>query len=180
MYSFSYLEPACFSMSSSNSCFLRCIQVSQEAGQVIWYVHLLQNFPHSRIGYKHFNFSFETAIHFQKGCTILHKLYYKQYMKATFTFSVVTYLNFIFNLILCFLVLSLSHVQLFCNPEDCSPPGSSVHGIFQARIPEWVTISFSRWSSKTRDWLQIVCIGRWVFYHWATREALFSFLHFKK
>ena len=44
-YSFSYLEPVCCSMSSSNCCFLTCIQVSQESGQVVWYVHLLQNFP---------------------------------------------------------------------------------------------------------------------------------------
>ena len=45
MYSFSYLEPVCCSMSSSNGCFLICIQVSQEAGQVFWYSHLFQNFP---------------------------------------------------------------------------------------------------------------------------------------
>ena len=45
MYSFSYLEPACCSMSSSNCCFLTCIQVSQESGQVFWYSHLFQNFP---------------------------------------------------------------------------------------------------------------------------------------
>ena len=45
MYSFSYLEPVCCSMSSSNCCFLTCIQVSQEAGHMIWYSHLLQNFP---------------------------------------------------------------------------------------------------------------------------------------
>ena len=45
MYSFSYLEPVCCSMSSSNCCFLTCIQVSQEAGQMIWYSHLFQNFP---------------------------------------------------------------------------------------------------------------------------------------
>ena len=44
MYSFSYLEPIC-SMSSSICCFLTCIPVSQEAGQVIWYSHLFQNFP---------------------------------------------------------------------------------------------------------------------------------------
>ena len=44
MYSFSYLEPVC-SVSSSNCCFLTCIQVSQEAGQVVWYSHLLHNFP---------------------------------------------------------------------------------------------------------------------------------------
>ena len=45
MYSFSYLEPVCCSMSSSSCCFLTCIQVSQEAGQVVWYSHLFQNFP---------------------------------------------------------------------------------------------------------------------------------------
>ena len=45
MYSFSYLKPACCSMSSSNCCFLTCIQVFQEAGQVVWYSHLLKNFP---------------------------------------------------------------------------------------------------------------------------------------
>ena len=45
MYSFSYLEPVCCSMSSSNCCFLICIQISQEAGQVVWYSHLFQKFP---------------------------------------------------------------------------------------------------------------------------------------
>ena len=45
MYSFSYLEPVCCSMSSSNCCFLTCTQISQEADQVVWYSHLFQNFP---------------------------------------------------------------------------------------------------------------------------------------
>ena len=45
MFSFSYLEPVCCSMSSSNWCFLTCIQISQEAGQVVWHSHLFQNFP---------------------------------------------------------------------------------------------------------------------------------------
>ena len=45
MYSFSYLEPVCCSMSSSNCCFLTSISVSQEVGQVVWYSHLFQNFP---------------------------------------------------------------------------------------------------------------------------------------
>ena len=44
-YSFSYLEPVCCSMSSSNCCFLTCIQISQEADQVVWYSRLFQNFP---------------------------------------------------------------------------------------------------------------------------------------
>ena len=43
MYSFSYLARVCCSMSSSNSCFLTCIQVSPEAGQAVWYSHLFQN-----------------------------------------------------------------------------------------------------------------------------------------
>ena len=45
MYSVSYLEPVCCSMSSSKCCFLTCIQISQEAGQVVWYSHLFKNFP---------------------------------------------------------------------------------------------------------------------------------------
>ena len=45
MYSISYLEPVCCSMSSSNCCFLTCIQVSQEADQLVWYAHLFENFP---------------------------------------------------------------------------------------------------------------------------------------
>ena len=45
MYSFPDLEPVCCSMSSSNCCFLTCTQVSQEAGQVVWYSHHFQNFP---------------------------------------------------------------------------------------------------------------------------------------
>ena len=40
----------------------------------------------------------------------------------------------------------------FCDPMDCSLPGSSVHVISQARILEWVAVSFSRGSSQSRDW----------------------------
>ena len=45
MYSFPDLETICCSTSSSNCCFLICIQISQEAGQVVWYSHLFKNFP---------------------------------------------------------------------------------------------------------------------------------------
>ena len=45
MYSFPSLEPVLCSMSGSSCCFLTCIQISQEAGQVVWYSHLLKNFP---------------------------------------------------------------------------------------------------------------------------------------
>ena len=55
------------------------------------------------------------------------------------------------------------------DPMDCSPPGSSVHGIFQARILEQVAISYYRGSSWSRDWTCvscISCIGSQIFYHW--------------
>ena len=54
---------------------------------------------------------------------------------------------------------------------DCSSPGSSAHGISQARIQEWVAITFSRASFQPRDRTHVSCIGRQILYHWATREA---------
>ena len=67
----------------------------------------------------------------------------------------------------------LSRVWL-CDSMDCSPPGSYVHGIFQARILEWVAISFSGGSSWPRDWTHVFCsswFGRQFFTHCATWEA---------
>ena len=57
-----------------------------------------------------------------------------------------------------------------CNPVDCSLPGSSVQGILQARILEWIAISFSRGSSWPRDWTQVSRIGGRCFNLWATRD----------
>ena len=54
---------------------------------------------------------------------------------------------------------------------DCNPPGSSVHGIFQARVLEWVAISFSRRSSQPRDRTQVSHTAGRLFTVWATREA---------
>ena len=54
---------------------------------------------------------------------------------------------------------------------DYSLPGSSVHEISQARILEWVAISFSRRYSRPRDRTCASCIGRWILNHWATREV---------
>ena len=63
-------------------------------------------------------------------------------------------------------------------PMDCSPPGSLVHGVLQARILEWVAISFSRGSSRPRDWTHVSCIsciaGRF-FASEATREVDFLY-----
>ena len=51
------------------------------------------------------------------------------------------------------------------DPMDCSPPGSSVHGISQAKILEWVAIFFSRRTSWPTDWTWVSYIGRWALYH---------------
>ena len=61
----------------------------------------------------------------------------------------------------------------FCNPMDCSPPGSSVHGISQARVLEWVALSFFRGSSLLKDQTHISCItftGKQIVYHYATQQ----------
>ena len=58
-----------------------------------------------------------------------------------------------------------------CDPVDCSLPGFSIHGILQARILEWVTISFSRGYSQPRGRTQVSHIGGRCFNLWATREA---------
>ena len=58
-----------------------------------------------------------------------------------------------------------------CDPMDLSPPGSSIHGISQARILEWVVISFSMRSYQLRNQTLVSCIGRQILYHWATRET---------
>ena len=93
---------------------------------------------------------------------------------------------FMYHWIICFYFWVISHCMdvyvclgcksclTLCESMDCSLPGSSVRGIFQARILEWVAISFSRKSSQSRNWTHIFCIsciGRWILYHWTTWEA---------
>ena len=85
---------------------------------------------------------------------------------------VFTFLEIIKHVWLC----SVAQLCLtLCDPMDCSPPGSSVHGIFQARILEWVAVSFSGVSSQPKDQTHIsciYCIGRRIIYHCITWEAL--------
>ena len=67
---------------------------------------------------------------------------------------------------------------ILCDPMDCSPPGSSVHGILQARKLEWVTTSCSRGFSWPRDPIRVSWVSclAGILYHWATWEAPTSFL----
>ena len=75
MYSFSYLEPGCCSMSSSNCCFLTCIEVSQDVDQVAWYVHLFQSFPHCFV------------IHTVKGFGIFSKAEVDAFLELSYFFN---------------------------------------------------------------------------------------------
>ena len=59
-----------------------------------------------------------------------------------------------------------------CDPMDCSLPGFSIHGIFQARVLEWFAISFSRGSFQPRDWTRVSCVVSRRFTIWATKEVL--------
>ena len=67
-------------------------------------------------------------------------------------------------------IWSLSHVWLSANQQTVARK-TPVHGISQARILEWVAISFSGGSSQARDQTRVICIGRQILYCWATRKA---------
>ena len=107
----------------------------------------------------------------------------------------IVYLKFKYNWVFCFylpnfqpypcpkilaLIVKIAQLCLtLCNPMDYSPPGSSVHGIIQARILEWVAISFSRGSSQPRDQTWVSCTEGRFFTVWATRLTLISFSQFE-
>ena len=59
----------------------------------------------------------------------------------------------------CMCMLVAQSCLILCDPMNCSPPGSYVHGILQAGILEWVAIAFSKGSSRPRDWTQVSCIA---------------------
>ena len=75
-------------------------------------------------------------------------------------------------------VLVAQSCPILCDPMDCSPPDSSVHGILQTRIQEQVAIFSPRGSSRPKDQTHVSyvsCIGRWVLYHCTTLEASVQF-----
>ena len=82
--------------------------------------------------------------------------------------------HWIYRLVWVVLVLVAQSCPTLCNCMDCSPSGSSVHGIFQTRILEWVAISISRESSWPRDQTHVSfvsCIAGRFFTYWAIRES---------
>ena len=88
MYSLPDLEPVCCSMSSSNCCFLTCIYVSLEAGQVVWYSHLLNNFPQLIV------------IHTVKGFGVVNKAKVDVFLKHSCFFLMIQQTLTIWSLVL--------------------------------------------------------------------------------
>ena len=161
-------------MSSSNYCFLTCIQIFQEGGQVFWYSLLLKNFPEF------------VVVHTVKGFGIVNKTEVDIFLELSCFFDdppdvdlwstiwslvPLPFLNpawasgnsqFIFccslawknlsiSLLACAAAKSLQLCPTLCDPIDSNPPGSPVPGILQARALEWVAISFSNtWKWKVK------------------------------
>ena len=88
-----------------------------------------------------------------------------------FNVNFLLYIFFAHDITCCLCVCQSLSCVWICDPMDCSPPGSSVQGILQARVLEWVTISFSGGSSWSRDWTHISCIASRFFTVWVTKEA---------
>ena len=98
MYSFPYLKLVRYSMSTSNCCYLTCIQISQEAGQVVWYSHLSQNFPQFIV------------IHTVKGFDIVNKAEIDVFLELSCFFDDPTVLG---NLISEISVFSKSNLNIW-------------------------------------------------------------------
>ena len=87
-----------------------------------------------------------------------------------YLYNIYIILNVIINLVSKQELVAQLYLTL-CDPMDCSPLGSSVHEILQARIVEWVAIPFSRGSSWPKDRIPVSCIAGRFFTTWATRET---------
>ena len=121
---------------------------------------------------KNYYFSF---IGTQLPTSSANKRIIQAFWYTMWNYFVLTYLD-TYLICLPFFLWWFSHsvVSDSCDPMDCSPPVSSVHGILQARILEWVAISFSTGSSQPKDWTWVSCtVGRF-FTDWTTREVPYT------
>ena len=137
-------------MSCSNCCFLTYIQVLHEAGKVVWYSHLFQNFPQFVVIHtvKGFNVvsKAEVDVFLEFPCFLYDPVNVGNLTSGSSSFSKLS-LD-IWKFLVCIILKpaaakSLQSCPTLCDPMDCSPPGSPVPGILQARTLEWVAISFS-------------------------------------
>ena len=161
-------------MSSSNCCFLTCIQISQEAGQVVSYSHLFQNFPqfsviHTVKGFGIVNkaeidvfFRLFLLFWWSSGCWQfdLWFLYFFwnqfEHLEVHSSCTVEAWLQEFLTLLACAAAAakSLQSCPTLCDLKDGSPPGYPIPGILHARTLEWVAISFSnagKWKVKVKS-----------------------------
>ena len=131
-------------MYSSNCCFLTCIQISQEADQVVWYSHLLKNFPQFAV--------IHTVLHDNPkpwtGCEF--SLITQETLRDTVS---------LINIVQACVLQLLQSCLTLCDSIDCNPPACPVHGILQARILEYVAMPSSGGSSQPRDPTRSSCIA---------------------
>ena len=152
----SQFEPVSCSMSCSNCCFLTCLQVFQETEgdpllpSLILFHHLLWSTQSKALTQSVNQMFFWNSFAFYM---------IQQCWQFDHNFRRVC-------------TKSFQSCSTLHDPMDCNPPGSSVHGILQARILEWVAMSSSRGSSQPRDWTWTSCIAGEFFTHWVTWEAL--------
>ena len=149
---------------------------------MLWYSHHLKNFPHFVVIYTVKGFSLVNEA--EVGVFFWNSLAFSmiQLMLAIWPLGLLPFLNptwtsgssqFTYCWSLAWRILSITFLvgevaQLcltLCTPMDCSLPGSSVHGIFQARVMEWIAISFSRGSSWPRNQTRVSRIVGRHFYH---------------
>ena len=102
---------------------------------------------------------------------LLIPFFIELHVHTHFLMSVISFKTFHLKIISDLVSEVAQSCPTLCYPVDCRPPGSSVHGILQARILEWVAISFSRGSSQSRDRTQVSRIAGRRFNLSATREA---------
>ena len=114
--------------------------------------------------------SFATWLYVSNNAQNFKMQFYKQSVFTVISLSCSVAWTFAY-LLLFWEVLVVQSCLILCNSMDYSTPGSSVHGIFQARILECIAISFSRGSSQPRDQTHVSCTGGQILYHWAMREA---------
>ena len=111
-------------------------------------------------------YTFIPSIHF-------HTLPYVLTVTHLFSVSIILFQNCVNRTALYVKWSEVQSCLTLCNPVDCSLPGFSIHGIFQARILEWVAISFSRGSSRPRNQTRVSCIAGRRFTLWASGKPLY-------
>ena len=112
--------------------------------------------------------------HFQWRVTRVWILFLDLPFPHLFYFYLVFSFSSQLSLLIYLLIFSRKWLLTLCDPMDCSLTGSSVHGIFQARVLEWIAISFSRGSSWPRNQTRVSHIAGRRFTVWATREAPYT------